>query len=110
MLAVMDHNYHKERDVATTLDGNPYVQGQVSRRTKMWVAYERRKVKEFSYIPDLIAACMLSTYGKSIRSFTKSTKAQELETVSKNLSGKANPGSSQLLDQMRSRKKQIMPP
>ena len=56
MLAVMDHNYHKERDVATTPDGNPYVQGQVSRRTKMWVAYERWKVKEFSNIPGNILA------------------------------------------------------
>ena len=56
MLAVMDQNYHKDRNVATTLNDNPYHQGQVSRRTKIRVAYERRKVIEFSYIPGNILA------------------------------------------------------
>ena len=51
MLAVIDHNHHKEREVAVGQDGAPYSQAQVSRRTKQWVAYERKRPKDFSYIP-----------------------------------------------------------
>ena len=58
----------------------------------------------YLFFIELNVACMLRTYGKSVRSFNKSTNAQELETVYKHLSGKVNLGSSQLIDQMRNRK------
>lgn len=50
MLAVLDHNHHKDREAATTMDGIVSAQCQVSRRTKQWVAYERKKQKNFPYI------------------------------------------------------------
>lgn len=52
MLAVLDHtcNHHKDREAATTMDGIVSAQCQVSRRTKQWVAYERKKQKYFPYI------------------------------------------------------------
>nr|XP_022303137.1 uncharacterized protein LOC111110813 [Crassostrea virginica]XP_022303138.1 uncharacterized protein LOC111110813 [Crassostrea virginica] len=95
MLAIMDQNYHKDRHVATTLNDNPYLS-----KDKNKGCIQKTK--------NLNVACMLSTYGKSVRSFTKSTNAQELETVYKNLSGKANLGSSQLIDQIRNRKKPMI--
>eukprot|EP00105_Crassostrea_gigas_P035927 XP_019920075.1 PREDICTED: uncharacterized protein LOC105321369 [Crassostrea gigas] len=50
VLAVLDHNHHKDREAATTMDGIVSAQCQVSRRTKQWVAYERKKEKNFPYI------------------------------------------------------------
>lgn len=50
MLAVLDHNYHKDREAVATMDGIVSAQRQVSRRTKQWVAYERKKQKSFPYI------------------------------------------------------------
>lgn len=35
-------------------DGEPYAQAQVSRRTKQWVAYEKKCPKEYKYIPGKI--------------------------------------------------------
>lgn len=50
MLAVLDHNYHKDREAVTKMDGILSAQCQVSRRIKQWVAYERKKQKSVPYI------------------------------------------------------------
>lgn len=42
ILAVMDHNDHLGRMPQVGDDGDSYAQAQVSRRTKQWVAYERK--------------------------------------------------------------------
>ncbi|XP_078311905.1 uncharacterized protein LOC111114234 [Crassostrea virginica] len=109
MLAVIDHNHHKEREVAVGQDGAPYSQAQVSRRTKQWVAYERKRPKDFSYIPELMSACMQETYGRPLSTFSNSKKAMDLKTLQPNLSGKPNPGSKSLLAQMKGRKQQLKP-
>ncbi|XP_033760729.1 uncharacterized protein LOC117342641 [Pecten maximus] len=49
-LAVLDHNEHQSRAPANRQDGQPSIQGQVSRRTKQWVAFQRLTPKEFLYI------------------------------------------------------------
>jgi hypothetical protein len=54
MLAVMDHNLHRHIETATSQEGVPFTQAQVSRRAKQWVAYERRKSKQFTYISGLL--------------------------------------------------------
>lgn len=51
ILAVMDHNNHLGRMPQVGDDGDSYAQAQVSRRTKQWVAYERKTPKDFKYIP-----------------------------------------------------------
>uniref|UniRef100_A0A8W8MHF0 Uncharacterized protein n=1 Tax=Magallana gigas TaxID=29159 RepID=A0A8W8MHF0_MAGGI len=51
MLAVMDHNNHLGRMPLVGQDGEVYAKGQVSRRTKQWVAYEEKAPKDFKYIP-----------------------------------------------------------
>lgn len=50
ILAVMDHNNHLGRMPQVGDDGDLYAQAQVSRRTKHWVAYERKDPKDFKYI------------------------------------------------------------
>lgn len=55
MLAILDHNNHVGRTVRVREDGEPYAQAQVSRRTKQWVAYEKKCPKEYKYIPGKIA-------------------------------------------------------
>lgn len=54
MLAILDHNNHVGRTVRVREDGEPYAQAQVSRRTKQWVAYEKKCPKEYKYIPGKI--------------------------------------------------------
>lgn len=54
ILAVMDHNNHLGRMPQVGDDGDSYAQAQVSRRTKQWVAYERKTPKDFKYIPGKI--------------------------------------------------------
>ena len=51
MLAVLDHNKHIGRAVRVGEDGEPYIQAQVSRRSKQWVAYQKKCPKDFKYIP-----------------------------------------------------------
>lgn len=104
ILAVMDHNNHLGRLPQVGDDGDLYAQAQVSRRTKQWVAYERKTPKDFKYIPDLMAACLHKTYGVPEKAFSKSRKSLELDKVAKNLSGDKNPGSRLLLAEMKSRK------
>lgn len=104
ILAVMDHNNHLGRLPQVGDDGELYAQAQVSRRTKQWVAYERKTPKDFKYIPDLMAACLHKTYGVPEKAFSKSRKSLELDKVAKNLSGDKNPGSRLLLAEMKSRK------
>uniref|UniRef100_A0A8W8NJX8 Uncharacterized protein n=1 Tax=Magallana gigas TaxID=29159 RepID=A0A8W8NJX8_MAGGI len=105
MLAVMDHNNHLGRMPLVGQDGEVYAKGQVSRRTKQWVAYEEKAPKDFKYIPELMAACMRATYGVSETKFRKSRKSMSLDSIAKNLSGETNPGSRILLAKMQSRKK-----
>ncbi|XP_052691954.1 uncharacterized protein LOC128169991, partial [Crassostrea angulata] len=104
ILAVMDHNNHLGRMPQVGDDGDSYAQAQVSRRTKQWVAYERKTPKDFKYIPDLMAACLHKTYGVPEKAFSKSRKSLELDKVAKNLSGDKNPGSRLLLAENKSRK------
>uniref|UniRef100_A0A8W8LSL6 Uncharacterized protein n=1 Tax=Magallana gigas TaxID=29159 RepID=A0A8W8LSL6_MAGGI len=104
ILAVMDHSNHLGRMPQVGDDGDSYAQAQVSRRTKQWVAYERKTPKDFKYIPDLMAACLHKTYGVPEKAFSKSRKSLELDKVAKNLSGDKNPGSRLLLAEMKSRK------
>lgn len=49
-LAVLDHNEHVGRGVATTKDGEPMISSTFSRRTKEWVAYRILRNKSYSYI------------------------------------------------------------
>nr|XP_034314958.1 uncharacterized protein LOC109618740 isoform X1 [Crassostrea gigas] len=107
MLAILDHNNHVGRTVRVREDGEPYAQAQVSRRTKQWVAYEKKCPKEYKYIPDLIVACMRETYGKPLSNYMKSEKELSLRSSQPNLSGTQNPGSKFLLACMESRKKQV---
>lgn len=107
MLAILDHNNHVGRAVLVREDGEPYAQAQVSRRTKQWVAYEKKCPKEYKYIPDLMVACMRETYGKPLSSYMKSEKELSLRSSQPNLSGTQNPGSKFLLACMESRKKQV---
>lgn len=104
ILAVMDYSNHLGRMPQVGDDGDSYAQAQVSRRTKQWVAYERKTPKDFKYIPDLMAACLHKTYGVPEKAFSKSRKSLELDKVAKNLSGDKNPGSRLLLAEMKSRK------
>ncbi|XP_062583552.1 uncharacterized protein LOC134245264 [Saccostrea cucullata] len=101
MLAVMDHNYHRHRDAATSQDGRTFTQAQISRRTKQWVSYERRNPKQYAYIPELMATCMLETYGKSVYTYSRSEQAISLD----GLSNKPNPEYKIQLAEMKSRKK-----
>lgn len=50
MLAIQDHNNHFGRMPFVGQDGEMYGLGQVSRRTKQWVAYEEKAPKGFKYI------------------------------------------------------------
>lgn len=104
ILAVMDHSNHLGRMPQVGDDDDSYAQAQVSRRTKQWVAYERKTPKDFKYIPDLMAACLHKTYGVPEKAFSKSRKSLELDKVAKNLSGDKNPRSRLLLAEMKSRK------
>ena len=54
-LAVLDNNFHSERDQQVNSEGLPIVQAQVSRRTKEWVAYRKLTAKKYEYIPGLCA-------------------------------------------------------
>ncbi|XP_078332173.1 uncharacterized protein LOC111104867 [Crassostrea virginica] len=105
MLAIMDHNNHLHRLPELTKSGLPYVDSHFSRKTKKWVAYEKKTKKEYDYIPDLLIACMKETYGNSCATYSRSQQSLDLDSISANLSGVANPGSRQLLVQMKSRKK-----
>ncbi|XP_033762757.1 uncharacterized protein LOC117344203 [Pecten maximus] len=93
-LAVLDHNEHQSRAPANRQDGQPSIQGQVSRRTKQWVAFQRLTPKEFLYIEDLLVECMRATYGVTNASLSKT--AQELDVLAPNLSNAANPGSQEI--------------
>lgn len=103
----MDHNNHLGRMPLVGQDGEVYAKGQVSRRTKQWVAYEEKAPKNFKYIPELMAACMRATYGVSETKFRKSRKSIFLDSIAKNLSGETNPGSCIILAKMQSRKRQL---
>lgn len=48
---------------------------------------------------------MKETYGNSCATYSRSQQSLDLDSISANLSGVANPGSRQLLVQMKSRKK-----
>lgn len=100
-LAVMDHNEHHCRVSAHRQDGQPYVQGQVSRRTKQWVAFQRLTPKDFQYIEDLIVECMRGTYGITKASLSKT--AQELDGMAPNLSNNSNPGSAEIFHKRQQR-------
>lgn len=50
ILAVMDHNNHLGRMPQVGDNGDSYAQAQVLRRTKQWVAYERKTPKDCKYI------------------------------------------------------------
>ena len=52
-LAVLDHNHHVSRPVQETNDGDRYTLAQFSRKTKQWVAYERKCKKDYTYIPGM---------------------------------------------------------
>ncbi|XP_052699369.1 uncharacterized protein LOC128176877 [Crassostrea angulata] len=105
MLAVMDHNNHLHRLPQVTESGLPYVYSHFSRKTKQWVAYEKKSIKEYSYIPGLIITCMKEIYGRSCAGYTRTRQSKDLDNISANLSGSANPGSRVLLAEMKSRKK-----
>ena len=47
---------------------------------------------------------MKETYGNSCATYSRSQQSLDLDSISANLSGVANPGSRQLLVQMKSRK------
>ena len=51
MLAIMDLNNHLHRVSELTKSGLPYVDSHFSRKTKQWVAYEKKIKKEYDYIP-----------------------------------------------------------
>lgn len=106
ILAVMDHSNHLGRMPQVGDDDDSYAQAQVSRRTKQWVAYERKTPKDFNFLllSDLMSACLHKTYGVPEKAFSKSRKSLELDKVAKNLSGDKNPGSRLLLAEMKSRK------
>nr|XP_022306531.1 uncharacterized protein LOC111112933 [Crassostrea virginica] len=104
MLAVLDHNKHIGRAVRVGEDGEPYIQAQVSRRSKQWVAYQKKCPKDFKYIPELMSACMRETYGKPLNFYVKSCKERSLQSSQPNLSGTNNPGTKTLLASMKSRK------
>uniref|UniRef100_K1PJU1 Uncharacterized protein n=1 Tax=Magallana gigas TaxID=29159 RepID=K1PJU1_MAGGI len=105
MLAVMDPNNHPHRLPQVTESGLPYVYSQFSRKTKQWVAYEKKSIKEYSYIPGLIITCMKEIYGRSCAGYTRTRQSKDLDNISANLSGSSNPGSRVLLAEMKSRKK-----
>jgi hypothetical protein len=50
---------------------------------------------------------MLQTYVKPNSTFSRSKEAIALDAVARNLSDKPNPGSQQLLSDMKSRKKEV---
>lgn len=64
MLAILDHNNHVGRAVRVREDGEPYAQAQVSRRTKQWVAYEKKNVLKSTSIfqARLILTVLLKSY------------------------------------------------
>ncbi|XP_061187746.1 uncharacterized protein LOC133195811 [Saccostrea echinata] len=105
MLAVMDHNNHLHRLPAVTESGLPHVYSHFSRKTKQWVAYEKKTIKEYTYIPKLIVTCMKEIYGSPCAGYTRSKQSKDLDSISANLSGIENPGSRLLLSEMKSRKK-----
>ena len=61
-LAVLDHNYHVNREVATNFKGEPIVLCQESRRTKEWVAYPKLSAKSYNYIPGESLYLVISKY------------------------------------------------
>uniref|UniRef100_K1R2D0 Uncharacterized protein n=1 Tax=Magallana gigas TaxID=29159 RepID=K1R2D0_MAGGI len=55
--------------------------------------------------PGLIITCMKEIYGRSCAGYTRTRQSKDLDNISANLSGSANPGSRVLLAEMKSRKK-----
>ena len=51
MLAIMDHTNHLHRLPELTKSVLPYVDSHFSRKTKQWVAYEKKTKKEYDCIP-----------------------------------------------------------
>lgn len=45
MIAILDHNHNLTRADQLSSNGNPYINCQLSRRTKEWVAYKRMEAK-----------------------------------------------------------------
>lgn len=64
------------------------------------------KRKNYNFIfSGLIITCMKEIYGSSCAGYTRTRQSKDLDNISANLSGSANPGSRVLLAEMKSRKK-----
>ncbi|XP_061188092.1 uncharacterized protein LOC133196180 [Saccostrea echinata] len=103
-LAVIDYNHHLDREIQQAKDGTSVPVVQFSRKTKQWVAYDRRVAKCYTYIPDLIASCLRQTYGARREAYTKSLQAKTLDQIATNLSGETTPSSKELLNSRKKRK------
>ncbi|XP_062580106.1 uncharacterized protein LOC134242103 isoform X2 [Saccostrea cucullata] len=103
-LAVLDHNHHVERQLQCAEDGTAVPVIQFSRKTKQWVAYDRKVPKSYSSIPDLICLCLRQTYGASVATYTRSAESKKLDDITKNLSGEKAPPSKELLSERKKRK------
>ena len=54
-LAVLDHNSHTEREVATTVSGDQKYHRKYRRQSKKWDVTPVKCKKDYSYIPQLMA-------------------------------------------------------
>lgn len=65
--------------------------------------WHKRKI--YYLFSGLIITCMKEIYGRSCAGYTRTRQSKDLDNISANLSGSANPGSRVLLAEMKSRKK-----
>ena len=65
------------------------------------LAWHKCNIWNFS---DLLIACMKETYENSCATYSRNQRSLDLDSISANLSGVANPGSKQLLVQIKAEK------
>ena len=55
-LAVLDHNMHVEREIATTAEGDQRYHRKYRKQSKKWDVTPVKVKKDYKYIPELISA------------------------------------------------------
>ncbi|XP_070186244.1 uncharacterized protein [Littorina saxatilis] len=103
MIAILDHNHNLTRADQLSSNGNPYINCQLSRRTKEWVAYKRMEAKEYSYIPDLLCVCLDGVYGVGNHTARLTDTGLYLRNLGK--AQRKNPGAWTVFQQQESRGK-----